>query len=69
MKITVKQQPQVEWNYPCFGISKNGNVVLFSNSGMGTVIKNSRDNVIGYHSEKWNMTLFTPFKGKITIEQ
>jgi len=71
MKITVAETKTHEWNFfPCYGVEKHGFIVLFSESGKGMVVADPNDSYcIGYYSEDWNMRGFTPFKGKITIEQ
>jgi len=69
MKVKVEQVEQ-EWNFPCLGIAENGLIVLFSEPKKGTVVVTpNKVYIIGYISDNWEMSLFTPFKGKITIEQ
>jgi len=69
MKVTVEQTEIKEWNFPCYGISKDGLIVLFSEEKKGTVIASGWQWRVGYYAEDWHMPFFTPFKGKITIEQ
>ena len=53
MKIT--REESTEWNYPCFGRGKNGDVVWFAEKGMGpTVVGDVR------YSGPWDMDCFTP---------
>jgi hypothetical protein len=53
MKIT--REETEEWNYPCFGRGKNGDVVWFAEKGMGpTVVGDVR------YSGPWDMTCFKP---------
>lgn len=69
MEIKVEQAETHKWNFPCYGISKEGLIVLFSEEKTGTVITRESAWKVGYHANDWHMSFFTPFKGKITIEQ
>jgi len=59
-----------EIEYPCFMLGKHtGCIVLFGSADEGTVIykgTNTRD--VGKFYREWSSTSFTPFKGKITME-
>ena len=76
MRITTSpHSDQKEIEYPWLGISKlDGSIVLFSEHGIGTVIKseystvNSFSPYIGYHGVTWDMSHFEGFNGTITLE-
>jgi hypothetical protein len=51
---------EVEWKFPCLGLAYDGSViVLFKERECGTTILHPTKS-IGYYSDKWDMTLFTP---------
>jgi hypothetical protein len=53
MKIT--REETTEWNYPCFGRAKDGDVVWFTEYGIGVVVRGSTS-----FNDGWNMDCFTP---------
>ena len=70
MKTTVEQTETREWNFPCLGVAPECHIVLFTEFGKGTLIFNPNNaDTAGLYSEGWDMQFFTPFKGKLTIEQ
>jgi hypothetical protein len=53
MKIT--REETTEWNYPCFGRAKDGDVVWFTEYGIGVVVRGTTP-----FKDGWNMDCFTP---------
>lgn len=71
MKITVNEKPEItEENYPCIGVNKIGQHVLFTNRRTGTLLIDTLDTHIkhsGYHSDEWNGDEFQAFSGEIVL--
>lgn len=55
------------WKFPCLGIAHNGHVVLFTSQGVGTVVIHDETQRIGYHSEDFIMSNFTPLEPKDSV--
>lgn len=55
--------------YPFLGVGTNGNVILFSEHGIGTVVHKSAatDMPVGEYAVNFCMDMFKPLKGKITL--
>ncbi len=74
IKVTIENETgKSEIDYPCLMIAKAGDIVLFSDEGVGALIYKVHDSVnyrrkIGYVSESWNMPGFAKFKGKVVME-
>ncbi len=74
IKVTIENEAgKYEIDYPCLMIAKNGDIVLFSEEGTGTLIHMSPDQLrnkrkIGHVSDAWFMPTFVPFKGKLIME-
>lgn len=66
MKST-KTDKSSEPEYPCLMIHKDGGIVLFYNRFGGTVV-NRVEPILGYHRSDWVMGDFTPYTGKVTLE-
>jgi len=55
--------------YPCHMMSDNGNLVLFTKRGVGTLLaKGGHREQIGHHSEEWVMAGFKKYNGRVTTE-
>lgn len=52
--------------YPCL-MTSGASVVLFSKINTGTIIVDSGDCKAGWHSSSWDMSLFKPFDGSVTL--
>lgn len=52
--------------YPYIGISRNGNIVIFTSPQKGPVLQGRYDK-IGEVSNDWDESMFTPFIGTIEI--
>ena len=61
-------EPEQKMEYPCYGISNDCMIVLFSGKGEGTVIRKGDDSLwkVAAHTDMWDMSLFKPFKGTFT---
>jgi hypothetical protein len=53
MKIT--REETTEWNYPCFGRAEDGDVVWFTEKGVGEMVRGTSPIKYG-----WGMDYFTP---------
>ncbi len=53
MKIT--REESTEWNYPCFGRAKDGEVVWFTENEIGVVVSGRPS-----FNDGWLMSSFTP---------
>lgn len=75
MKSTINVKNQIdEIKYPFLGQNiDNGDVVLFTVSGVGTIVYSDPRRLesewkFGYNSKNWNMINFKPFNGTVTLE-
>lgn len=58
-----------EAEYPCLMISKGGQIVLFKEPKIGTVIVSTmRVYSVGGYSERWNMDEFKPFNHELVLK-
>ncbi len=69
-KVEVNQkavEPKSE--YPCLKVSQDGSIVLFKSHKVGVVVWSIdvRATPIGYYSDNWFESTFTPFTGTITL--
>lgn len=66
MKVTVEPQEKAkEIKYPCLMINGRTNVIVLMNSnGCGV----SLDIDTGFFSYNWDMRHFTPYNGKVILE-
>jgi hypothetical protein len=62
MKIT--REETTEWDYPCFGRAKDGEVVWFTEYGIGVVVRGSTS-----FNDGWNMDCFTPIDNPFEKEK
>lgn len=55
--------------YPSIQISKSGQIVLFNSYGVGTILDpgEKTNNKIGHYSSNFDMEVFTPFGGTVTL--
>lgn len=70
MKTDLVQTEETN-DYPLLKISEKGNIVLFIKPKTGVFITNTKGNNYyrtGSYSDTWNEPLFTPFKGKVELE-
>lgn len=71
MKSVIKNGESATINYPCLMTahsSSGSKVVLFTNKHSGTVVYSlGKQQPIGYYSEAWEMSGFTPFDGTIEL--
>lgn len=69
-----KEAEKEDTHYPVVKVSPNGRVVLFTAENTGTFLglfgmSDIYDPyAIGFHYDRWDESVFRPFKGKITIE-
>ena len=68
MKVTAVEIFHGDGEYPKVMKHDIGCYVLFQRTGEGTVIKADNFHFLGEYSESWDMSLFHPFHGTITIE-
>lgn len=76
MKSTINTENQIdEIKYPFLGQNiDNGDVVLFKESGVGTIVYSGPSKFggdtgkTGYHSRNFCMEGFKPFNGTVTLE-
>jgi hypothetical protein len=72
MKVTVNEKKkEQEVKYPCLMVHTGVALyVLFSAEETGTVISSVRGRAwgVGEHFAGWDMSVFTPFHGSITLE-
>lgn len=70
MKVDVKIEPK-ELPFPKYMISNKGYIVFFISAKRGVVIDKGgyADVFVGEYADDWNDTIFTDFKGSITITQ
>lgn len=72
MKITYETPSETEKEpiYPCLMQSKADPalVVWFTHPRIGMVVRAGLSFMTGFHSKDWNDAAWTPFKGKITLE-
>ena len=65
---SVKTDKADDVTYPCLMVGELGGVVLFTSFEVGTLItKSSGTDVLGEHSEDWNMANFTHYTGTVTL--
>jgi hypothetical protein len=68
MKVTATDGKRQELDFPKLMISKtSGDIVLFSEEGIGTVIKGDAG-VIGDYCSSWTFINFEDYTGTITLE-
>lgn len=71
MKSTLINKEENEIKYPCLMAthsSYGSKVVLFTNKGFGMVVYSEGDQLpIGFYSEAWDISGFTPFDGKLEL--
>lgn len=69
MKVTVNKAEVKEIQFPKLMISKDGNIVLFTELDVGTLIKGEVGmNRGGDHYDGWNFENFHDYVGTITLE-
>lgn len=59
-----------EISYPWIGISNKGAIVLFTSAGTGTLLLPGISwdkKYVGNYISDWDMGMFSPFKGTVTI--
>ena len=68
-EIVSTQEVNNKIEFPWLGIATDGDVILFTQNEVGTVIYCGRKSVlnIGEYSESWNMRCFTEFKGQVIL--
>ena len=67
MKIEINNKEQnTEIKFPCLMVSKNGNIVIMTKQKEGFAVKHNSEK-IGYYSTDWDMSVFKPFTGSITL--
>lgn len=62
IKITEKDS-----EFPKMMIGDDGQVVLFSCTGIGVVVTSGGEDELGEYSEYWEMDRFSDFTGSVTI--
>tara|TARA_R110000796_G_scaffold62503_1_gene144202 strand:+ start:384 stop:596 length:213 start_codon:yes stop_codon:yes gene_type:complete len=68
MKVTATEGKRQELEYPKLMISTvSGDIVLFTEEGIGTVVKEEA-NSIGDYFRTWTADNFEDYTGKITLE-
>lgn len=70
MQVEVKEESKVI-PFPKYMISTKETIIFFHNEKSGMVIHAGKDKsvYVGEYSNDWNYTIFTDFKGSITITQ
>ena len=72
-KLTVEvdtNYTNYKWEYPFLGVDKYGHIALFTESGKGIFIyEGDNSGVKGTYLDRWDMSLFKPFTGSITLTQ
>lgn len=74
MNLTSSIKPakpkKLDYQYPGLYIANDGMIILMELSGQGTVVAsgNSYAHYIGYHTVHWDMNVFRPFEGEVTIK-
>lgn len=70
IKVTENNKKFDEVDYPCLMVGEEtGVIVLFDKAKRGIVVKPvDRKFKIGFYCETWEMDLFTPYQGSITLE-
>jgi hypothetical protein len=53
--MIITREESTEWNYPCFGRAKDGDVVWFTARGVGEMVRGTT-----HLSDGWRMDYFTP---------
>ena len=68
MKAVINEK-ETPVKYPCLMIaSKTTNIIVLMNKyGVGVVVGNENSLYLGFMKDDWNMEVFTPFTGSITI--
>jgi len=66
VEVNVKEMND-KMDYPCLMISDFGKIVFFTKECTGTVVNNTDFCRIGDFSDGWNMRVFKPFHGTITL--
>ena len=69
MKVVIKRTPQKPGRaYPYLGIDDAELCVLFHGREAGTVLYDGCEfHAVGYRSESWSESMFTPLEGEITL--
>ena len=69
MKVTANKAEVKEIQFPKLMISEDGNIVLFTELYVGTLVKGEAGmNIVGDHYDGWNMVNFHDYTGTITLE-
>jgi len=67
--VTIEEEPVGTKDiYPMLKITEDGEMVLFTNEKTGTLITPGKfTKIVGYYTDDWIESHFTPFTGKITL--
>ena len=72
MRSKVTDEGTQQESFPCLMVSNRGVIVLFKESGKGTVVGNTSNGtnmyIVGESHEMWAMDMFKPFNGKVVLE-
>ena len=67
MKATISQNKEIK--YPCLMISDDSQtIILFDKFESGMVVSYSEHHKLGCYADDWDMKVFKPFTGTITLQ-
>lgn len=67
MKVEVEQANQNAPGYPLLAQHKGGDIVLFKESGKGTIVKAADISTIGFYYDQFNMSDYSVFNGVVKL--
>jgi hypothetical protein len=69
MKATIEgeTQKEQEWKFPCLGVDKDGDVVLFFEHMKGTIVVANELEDMAFYTDNWKMSDFKLLKKDVRI--